>query len=62
MTTEWRDEREEKPEHGAQVLVYDARSLQYDIAVYYAHGTAFQWDTALIDLTHWMPLPEAPDA
>jgi len=56
---QWRDVRDELPEDGARVLVWNL-----DAAYTAEFERPFDWystnDFPLFRVTHWMPLPEGP--
>jgi hypothetical protein len=49
----------EKPDQGDRVLVYDAHTNRYAVAIYCVAGAA-EWATKLRQVTHWMPIPKVP--
>lgn len=59
----WIPATERLPEDGFEVLVYtDRYGGRYEVAYYVPHLGAWYQNCALLipNVTHWMPLPEAP--
>ena len=57
----WIPVEERLPEEGVRVLVFDKAFRQPEMGTYYAADGWGGDEIAMLDPTHWMPLPEPPE-
>jgi hypothetical protein len=58
----WIPVGERLPEENVRVLVFDKAFRQPEMGTYYAADGWVGDEMAMLDPTHWMPLPEPPEA